>query len=205
TQGGLNTTFFQKLVQTGEPAELLYQYTLNGFQTPVAFFPNQVARATDTITNFSNATYNSLQFDARRKVTNGLTLQANYTFAKVLSDAAGDSQERFEAFLDLHNPKIERAPAPFDIRHAIKANWIYDLPFGEGHRFNSRRLNLLVGGWSVSGIWIWQSGSPFSIVSGRGTFNYEGRSIFNTADVVGSLNNVVGFTMTGNGPNIINP
>src|SRR5262249_18789783 len=193
TQGGLGTTFFSNLVQTGEPGELLYQYSLNGFQTPVAFFPSQVARAGDTITNFSNATYNSLQFDARRRVTDGLTLQANYTFAKVLSDAAGDTQERFEAFLDLHNPKIERAPAPFDIRHAIKANWIYDLPIGKKHAFNPRRIGPIITGWSFSGIWTWQSGSPFSIVSGRGTFNYEGRSGFNTADVLGSLNDVVGF------------
>ena len=98
----------------------------------------------------------------------------------MLSDAAGDSQERFEAFLDLNNTKIERAPAPFDIRHAIKANWIYDLPIGKGHRFNSRRLGPLMSGWSLSSIWTWQSGSPFSIVSGRGTLNYEGRSGYNT-------------------------
>lgn len=205
TQGGLANSFFRGLVQTGEPAEMLYQYLINGFTTPVNFFPNPSARAADTITNFSNSTYNSLQFDVRRRVSEGLSFQANYTFSKVLSDAAGDSQERFEAFLDLNNTKIERAPAPFDIRHAMKANWIYDLPIGKGHRFNSRRLGPLMAGWSLSSIWTWQSGSPFSIVSGRGTLNYEGRSGYNTADVTGSLNNVVGFFMTGNGPYIINP
>ncbi len=204
-QGGLATSDFSDLVQTGEPAELLYQYLINGFSTPVNFFPNPVARAADTITNFSNSSYNSLQFDARRRVIQGLNFQGNYTFSKVLSDAAGDDQTRYEAFLDIHNTKIERAPAPFDIRHAFKANFIYDLPAGKGHRFNSRRLGGLLGGWSLSGIWTYQSGSPFSIVSGRGTLNYEGRSAFNTADVVGSLNNVVGFFMTGNGPYIINP
>ncbi len=205
TQGGLGSSEFSSLVQTGEPAELLYQYLINGFTTPVSFFPNPNARAADTITNFSNSTYNSLQVDVRRRVK-GLTVQGNYTFAKVLSDAAGDDQTRYEAFLDIHNTKIERAPAPFDIRHAIKSNFIYELPAGKGHSLNSRRFSGLLSGWSLSGIWTWQSGSPFSIVSGRGTLNYESRSGYNTADLVNpSLNNTVGFFMTGNGPYIINP
>lgn len=204
-QGGLSSSFFSGLVQTGEPAELLYQYLINGFQTPVNFFPNPIARAADTITNFSNSSYNSLQVDVRRRVASGLLFQGNYTFAKVLSDAAGDTQERFEAFLDIHNAKIERAPAPFDIRHAIKGNWTYELPMGSGHRLSVPHFNRLLGGWVFNGILTWQSGSPFSIVSGRGTFNYQSRSGFNTADVTGSLHNVVGFFMTGNGPYIINP
>ena len=172
-QGGLTTSFVRGLIQTGEPAELLYQYLINGFTTPVSFFPNPNARAADTITNFSNSTYNSLQFDVRRRVSAGLNFQANYTFSKVLSDAAGNDQSRYEAFLDINNTKIERAPAPFDIRHAIKANWIYDLPIGKGHRFSSRRLAPLLSGWSLSSILTWQSGSPFSILSGRGTLNYR--------------------------------
>ena len=69
TQGGLANSFFRDLVQTGEPAEMLYQYLINGFTTPVNFFPNPSARAADTITNFSNSTYNSLQFDVRRRVS----------------------------------------------------------------------------------------------------------------------------------------
>jgi hypothetical protein len=205
-QGGLGTSFFSDLVQTGEPAELLYQYLINGFTTPVSFFPNPNARGADTITNFSNSTYNSLQFDVRRRVSSGLNFQANYTYSKVLSDAAGNDQTRYEAFLDINNTKIERAPAPFDIRHAIKNNWIYDLPIGKGHQFNSRRLSPLLTGWSLSSIMTWQSGSPLSILSGRGTLNYESRSGYNTADttLTGSqLDNIVGFYMTGNGPYFI--
>jgi hypothetical protein len=207
TRGGLTNSFIKGLIQTGEPAELATQYQINGFTSPIAFFTNPVALGTDTITNFSNSTYNSLQFEARRRVSSGLNFQGNYTFSKVLTDADGDTQTRFQPFLDLNNTKIERAPAPFDIRHAIKANWIYELPIGKGHRFSSRRLNLLMSGWSVSSVFTWQSGSPFSIISGRGTLNREARSFYNTADttLAGSqLDKVVGFYMTGNGPYFIN-
>jgi hypothetical protein len=208
TRGGLTNSFIKGLIQTGEPAELATQYQINGFTSPIAFFTNPVALGTDTITNFSNSTYNSLQFEARRRVSAGLNFQGNYTFAKVLTDADGDTQTRFQPFLDLNNTKIERAPAPFDIRHAIKANWIYDIPIGKGHRFSFRRLNPLISGWSVSSLFTWQSGSPFSIISGRGTLNREARSFYNTADTTLSgsqLDKVVGFYMTGNGPYFINP
>jgi hypothetical protein len=141
-------------------------------------------------------------------MSQGLTFQGNYTYSKVLSDAAGNTQERFEAFLDLNNTKIERSVAPFDIRHAIKANWQYDLPMGKGQRFNVRHLGPLLSGWSLSGILTWQSGSPFSIVSQRGTLNREARSGFNTADtsLTGSqLAQIVKFQMTGNGPYVVAP
>ena len=203
TRGGLTNSFIKSLIQHGEVAELAYQYQVNQFTSPIAFFTNPYALGTDTITNFSNSTYNSLQFEARRRVSAGLNFQGNYTFSKVLADADGNSQARFQAFLDLANTKIERAPAPFDIRHAIKANWIYELPMGKGHRFSSSRLNLLMTGWSVSSLFTWQSGSPFSIVSQRGTLNRESRSYYNTADTTATgshLGDVVGFQMTGNGP-----
>ena len=43
------------------------------------------------ITNYSNSTYNSLQVDVRHRSRSGFEWQANYTFAKVLSDSLGDT------------------------------------------------------------------------------------------------------------------
>jgi hypothetical protein len=37
-------------------------------------------------------------------------------------------------------------------------------------------LDPVFGGWQLSGILAWQSGNPFTIYSGRGTFNRPGRS-----------------------------
>jgi hypothetical protein len=113
----------------------------------------------------------------------------------VLSDSAGTSQSRLEHFLDLANPKIERARADFDLTHAIKANAVYDLPIR--HRW--------LGGWAVSGIMTYQSGAPFSILSQRGTLNRSTgtRSDSNTADTTlnkAQLDDLLQFRMTGNGP-----
>jgi hypothetical protein len=45
-------------------------------------------------------------------------------------------------------------------------------------------MNRLIGGWALSGIWSYSSGSPFSILTGAngtgwGTFNRDARSTYN--------------------------
>ncbi len=160
------------------------------------------------LTNYSNSTYNSLQLEARHRMQSGLSLEANYTFSKVLSDADGDSQTRFQNFLDSNNPKLDRARANFDLTHMIKADGFYDLPFGKGKRFSSGRFNRLIGGWTVGSVMVWQSGAPFSILSGYGTLNRSssGRSYYNGANTTApgsALFNAVSFHMTGNGPYIV--
>ena len=202
-RGLLNQSFFRNFVEQGQVAEMAYQYQLNGFDAPIDFFRNPVALGTNAMTNYSNATYNSLQFDVSRRLSSGLGFQGNYTFSKVLSDAAGDLFRRFEPFLDLANPKIERARAPFDITHAIKSNWTYELPIGKGHRISGGRWNPVLGGWTLTGLMTWQSGAPISIRSGRGTLNRSSRSYYNTASTTltkSQLDAVVGFRMTGDGP-----
>ena len=124
----------------------------------------------------------------------------------MLSDADGDMQNRLQHFLDLANPKIERSRANFDLTHMIKTDGYYELPFGKGHRLSYRPLDRVIGGWILGSTLVWQSGAPFSILSGRGTLNRESRSYYNTADTSltkGQLDNVVKFQMTGNGPMMI--
>ncbi len=207
--GGLLTnSTVRSYLQTGQVGELANWYTINSLNGPVAFYNNPYALGINTIANYSNSTYNGLQFEATRRMSKGLQLQANYTYAKVLSDAMGDQQHRFEPFLDMNNPKIERARAPFDLTHVIKANGIYELPLGGDHRLSYRPLNKLLGGWSVSGIMTWESGAPFSVLSARGTLNRSGRSTQNTANTFLSgsqLDNLFQFHMTGAGPTFVDP
>ncbi len=202
----LRTASLVNLIETGEPAELATELQTNGLNGSVNFFANPNALAADMLTNYSSSSYNSLQLVARHTLRAGLSFEANYTFSKVLSDGDGDLQTRFQAFLDFNNPSLERSRANFDLNHMIKAFGHYELPFGKGHRMSYRPLNRLIGGWTFSPIIVWQSGAPFSILSGRGTLNREARSYYNTANTTltgDQLNSVVKFQMTGNGPMIV--
>src|SRR5581483_1617719 len=165
----------QNLLQTGQPAQLATLLQVNELQGTLNFFPNPNALAADMLTNYSSSSYNSLQLVARRAFKNGLSFEGNYTYSKVLSDGDGDLQVRFQAFLDFFNPAIERSRANFDLNHVIKGFGRFDLPFGRGHRLRYRPLNRIIGGWTVSPFMTWQSGAPFSILSGRGTLNRTSR------------------------------
>jgi hypothetical protein len=204
--GYLSDGDIDNLIQQGQAGELAYLYQTNGWNGSVNFFNNPNSIASDMLTNYSNSTYNSLQLEARHRMRSGLSLEANYTFSKVLSDADGDNQVRFQAFLDANNPRLDRARANFDINHMIKADGFYELPFGKGRRMHLRRLDRVIGGWTFGSVMVWQSGSPFSILSGYGTLNRAGRSYYNGANTSlsgAALFDVVKFQMTGNGPMMV--
>ena len=68
---------------------------------------------------------------------------------------------------------MNKGVSPYDIRHQVKSNWIYELPFGEGHRWRASNgaLDRIIGGWEFHGIARLQSGRPFKLTSGRATVN----------------------------------
>ncbi|HEU0121464.1 MAG TPA: TonB-dependent receptor [Bryobacteraceae bacterium] len=208
--GGLLTNAtIRGLIQTQQAGELANTYQVNKLNGNVNFYANPYGLGMNLFDNYSHASYNSLQFDARRKMRNGVQVQANYTYGKVMSDTSGDTQSRFDPFLDINNGAIERARAIFDLTHVIRANGVYELPFGKGHLLNPGNpvISRIVSGWNLGGMMTWQSGAPFSIVSGRGTFNRSARStVTNTATSLLSkseLDQVIGYRMSGSGPYII--
>ena len=212
--GNLNNPTIQGLIETGQAGELASTYQRNGLQGAVSFHANPFALGgAQMITNYSNSSYHALQVEARRRVREGLQFQANYTYAKVLADMDATGSLRYEPFLDANNARIERARAPNDITHAIKANTVVDLPLGDGHRLQYRPLRRLLSGWSASGLMAWHSGIPFSVASGRGTLNRASSSgftspfsIVNTTDTnlkKPQLDQLLKFRQTGNGPYLV--
>jgi len=163
-------------------------------------------QSANMLTNYSNQTYNALQVEASKRFSHGFQFQANYVYSRILSDSSGSGQTNVEPFLDLNNAGLEKSrPQAFDITHVLKANGVWDLPFGKGRKFapGNRALSKVVEGWSVAGIYTKQSGTPFSILSGRGTLNRSGNSGNNTANTTlnkSQLDQLFQFRMTGNGP-----
>ena len=196
--GYIDFPIVQQYIRRGEVGGLAELYITNGITegTDVALRRNQNAFVSDLVTNYSNSTYHALQLEVRRRAAQGLQFQANYTFSKVLTDSSGGgSYHRFDPFLDLAQPRLERARATFDLNHVMNANFIWHLPLGSKNR--------LTQGWTVASIMTLQSGSPLSILSGRGTLNRTGRSGQNTASsdrTKEQLAHIVRFRMTEDGP-----
>jgi hypothetical protein len=207
--GTLTNPTIRGQIQRGEIGTLGQTYFTNRLAGPVVFFNNPNGLGMNSIGSYSNSSYNGLQIDVSRRVAHGMQFQVNYTYGKALTDASANGVTRgFEPFLDMNNPRLERARATFDLRHAIKLNHAIPLPFGQGHRLSYGPLNRVIGGWTVSGFLTLQSGPPVSILSTRGTLNRGARSTQNTATTLltgDQLQDIVGFRMTGDGPMFINP
>lgn len=202
--GQLTNATVRSLIETGQVGSLGERYQTEGSNGQVSFFRNPNALGTNMVANYSNTSYNALQVDVTRRFARGLSMQANYVYSRVFSDS-GDAQTRFEPFLDLENGKIERSRvAATDLAHIFKMNGYYQLPFGKGHKLaGPSSLDRVIGGWGVGGIFVMQSGTPFSILSARGTLNRGGRSTNNTATTLldkSQLDGLFGVRMTGIGP-----
>ena len=166
------------LIEQGQAGELASEYHGSGLDGAVQLVPNPFIFATDLLANSAYSDYNAAVVEMRRRFGRGLYFQANYTWSKVLTDSngapiaeSGFDAYRFDPYLDNANPGLEKARADFDLTHAFKANFAYDLPVGVGHRLkpSARWLNRIVSGWNVSSLFTLQSGAPFSILSDRGT------------------------------------
>jgi hypothetical protein len=124
-----------------------------------------------------------MQLELRRQFRHGILGQINYTLSETRADAVGTSQSRIEAFLDNARPELDEGRALFHIGQAINSNVIAELPFGKNRRWMNHGgiADAVLGGWTTSAIVKWQSGSPISILSPRGTFNRVARSTRQTA------------------------
>ena len=67
---------------------------------------------------------------------------------------------------DYGNRRAEWGPAAMDIRHNFIASFNYDLPFGQGRRLLTaapRALDLIAGGWVISGVTTLRTGLPLTV------------------------------------------
>jgi hypothetical protein len=182
----------QQLIEQGQVGTLADIYHIDGFEaTPGQFTPNDLIRGGDLLENYSSSKYEAGIVEIRRRFGNGLNIQASYAFSKTLDDSDG-SQNNFSPLLDNAQPGLEIGRANFDITHAFKANFIYELPFGKGHRLapSNGIVNRLISAWTVSSVFTLQSGSPFSFFSGYGTVNRSGRSGNETVDTSLTLDQI---------------
>ncbi|NNE98555.1 MAG: TonB-dependent receptor [Pyrinomonadaceae bacterium] len=149
----------------------------------VPFRANPNGGNVDLLDNSGRYSYNAMQLEIRRRFSDGLNFQANYTFQKTLASVATDGQARFNTLLDNANPELEYARPNYDRTHTININSQYELPFGRGRRFLDQGgiLNALFGGWALNNIMNIGSGAPISIRFTDGTLNRAGRSLDGTA------------------------
>jgi hypothetical protein len=148
-------------------------------------FP-QYSGVTDTWgTNVGNFSYNSLQITLMQRSSKGLTFNINYTYSKNIGDdgtfrsgyniPSGAVSGTSQAY---HQDRIDRSWTTVSGPQSLHAYGVYKLPFGGAGQLGGSNFLLrnLTGGWQLSAIYTYGSGTPIAVVSSlcSGT-NYPGQ------------------------------
>ncbi|HWX91556.1 MAG TPA: carboxypeptidase regulatory-like domain-containing protein [Terriglobales bacterium] len=114
-----------------------------------------------------NSIYHSFQMKAEKRYSNGLYMLVSYTNSKIISDASDNTQQlggSWNATQGVISPFEKgraRSLSSDDVPQIISAAFVYDLPFGKGKRYLTGGMsNAIVGGWQVSPIIHWNTGTP---------------------------------------------
>jgi len=151
-----------------------------------------------SLQNIADSQYHALQVTLRR--TRGpLTLGLSYSYSHSLDDSSDRSDA---SFVNSANIRSSWASSSFDERHLLNFNYIYDLPklsrtfqrmityrdsdaSADGKAVpasssDSAFWRGVMDGWQISGITVFQSGTPFSVINGG---SYLGISVLDNAGV----------------------
>ena len=102
--------------------------------------------------------YHSGTFKIEKRISRGVTFNANYTWSKSIDDASdvGTTFSETNIPQDVRNVRAEKALSSFDHRHRFVFSYSYKLPLGQARSF--------MDGWTVTGLGSFQSGAPFTVI-----------------------------------------
>lgn len=134
----------------------------NGFFTNANIGKSQLLRPYPNANGLTNGrdpsgeqVYNHLEVTLTKRFSKGYSFQTSYMWSSNLNRTARENE--FDNFL-VWTPSNNSAP------HTLNANFIYELPFGKGRKFNGNKwLDAIGGGWQVSGIYNKQSGRTYGL------------------------------------------
>lgn len=121
--------------------------------------------------NFGHSSYHSGTVKFEKRFSRGLTLTSFYTYGKTLDESDADGVANG---VDYYNRRLEKGRAGFDITHRSVTYATYALPIGRGRRWMSGGgiKDYILGGWNLSWIQTFQSGTPVTFTSANSPYRY---------------------------------
>ena len=128
--------FFSNFVTVGDLSSTILELSRDGLLNPNVGLYAQTG-ANGYIGNYSSSSYNALLASVRKRYSNNLQIDFNYSYShsidnqsNIINDANQFSFSGQGLICDLTDLRTCRADSLFDARHIISANYVYDLPLG---------------------------------------------------------------------------
>jgi len=121
--------------------------------------------------NMGSSSYHSFVFRAEKRFAGGYNFLATYTGSKLIDNGSGRIFGE-SAFVppvqNAYNLAAERSLSEGDVSQRLVLSHTLELPFGRGKKFLTSApaaVNLLLGGWSATGAFTWNTGFPLALTS----------------------------------------
>lgn len=137
--------------------------------------PYKGYRAIAMVKPIFNSNYHSLQTQVTHRFGGASQISASYTWGKNLTNMQTD---RSTAPMNAYDLAAEYGRAQLDRRHALRINYIYELPFYKDQQGFAGKI---LGGWQISGITQYQSGLPFTLTMAGGVYDPAGLGYFGSS------------------------
>ncbi|MGH9474582.1 MAG: hypothetical protein ACRD1M_17775, partial [Terriglobales bacterium] len=108
-----------------------------------------------------DSNYNALQLTVQKRMGHGLSFLADYTWSRNFNDFSQSVNQGYYQ-TNPYDRAFNYGPASSDVPQAFKLSGTWQVPGGH----HTGALGKLLGGWAVAPILTWQSGFPFTVMSG---------------------------------------
>jgi hypothetical protein len=128
---------------------------------------------TRLVAPIGDSQYDAIQTRVDRRFANGIQIGVNYTFAKSRGIAGNPNSD---GALRINIPEyyaLNRSLSDLDRTHTLNITNITELPCGPSHRWlnGGGVVSQIVGGWQVTNILNFYSGTPFSVTASGTSLN----------------------------------
>jgi len=114
---------------------------------------------------FGTTYYQSLQLQAEKRLSNGLSFLAAYTLSRSYDNTSSGFSSFTAGGINKYNQKVEWAVSGADEPNTLKVSGTYELPIGPGKaHFNNKGVTgQILGGWQVGWILDYEAGTAFGV------------------------------------------
>lgn len=116
-----------------------------------------------------NSNYNGLQVTVEQRLTHHISARGYYSFSKTLQSNTLDSTGGLNGtFVDANYPQLEyRQRSDQDRRNTMTLSFVWNPDYFDGA---NRIVRNALNGWTVTGIWTANSGTPFTVTTGNDNY-----------------------------------
>ncbi len=134
------------------------------------------------LSNSAHSIYHGLQSKIEKRFSGGLYFLGSYTWSKSIDNQSNGTDNSAASGQYPQNPlntALDRGLSSFDRTHRFVGSAVWEIPFGRGPVERSpvrEAVNTVLGRWQLSGIFLAETGTPFSALMNCADVNAQGNN-----------------------------